>query len=362
MNIFKEKSLENRIAENQALRYHVTYPAKWNVKAGRGRTRTKPIRRTWRKLPLFFLFLVVLLLAGCSEGQEDKNKTAEDEGPFVYYIDKSETKIVPVKYTPTENTKDNLVKEFLEVLSTESDDITLKRAIPEGLRIKATFSDSGGLSLYFNAAYNNLTGITEVLTRACIIKTLCQIKGVDDIAFYVDGSPLYGTNGKPINFMKADDFIDGSGAENINVTIYYANAAGDGLVASNRTIIYTENIPPIEKAIIDQLLNGPEIPNEPVDPTMKKSLPAGTELLKVTTKDGICYVDFNEKFLDKVPGVNPEVVLYSVVNSLDELSTINKIQFTINGSPKKIFQDDIAFDGGFERNLDLLEEDRGERK
>lgn len=88
---------------------------------------------------------------------------------------------------------------------------------------------------------------------------------------------------------------------------------------------------------------------------MLKTIPDGTELLNVSTKDGICYVDFNEKFMDKMEGIKDEVVIYSVVNSLVELSTINKVQFTINGEIKKNYREGISFDGLFERNLDLVE-------
>lgn len=297
------------------------------------------------------LLSVSFMMAGCSKKDTTKDISTE-AGPFVYCIDQTETKIQGVKYLPQGTTKEELVAEYLEALETEPTDITLKRAIPEGLRAeKAVFSDSG-LSLYFNGAYNNLNGITEVLARACIIKTLCQIDGVEDVAFYVEGQPLKGPNESVIGFKNADDFIDDNSAENILVTVYFANEKGDGLVASNLQITYDGNIPPIEKAIIEALERGP------LEDNMQKCIPDGTELLKVTTKDGICYVDFNDNFLDKVPGVKPEVVLYSVVNSLDELSTINKVLFTIDGSSKKFFDENIPFDSLFERNLDLLDEDK----
>ncbi len=308
--------------------------------------------RIEKKITLTFLLLLfgVFVIGGCSVKQKDSSK--DEKGPFVYCIDQAETQIVKVKYTPTEKTKEKLVKEYLQALSTEPDDITLKRAIPDGTYVeKAVFSESG-LSLYFNSAYSNLTGVTEVLARACIIKTLCQIDGVDDVAFYVGGQPLNGLNGNPEGFKNSDDFIDGSSAEDVYITVYYANEKGDGLVPSNLKVSYDGNMQPIEKTIIGALISGP------VEANMKKSVPDGTQLLKVSTKDGICYVDFNEKFLNKVSGVKPEVVLYSVVNSLDELSTINKVQFTIDGSTKKTFQEDIPFDGLFERNLDLISGDK----
>ncbi|SHO51267.1 GerMN domain-containing protein [Anaerocolumna xylanovorans] len=318
----------------------------------RGLIHKRHKNRIEKSLALTFLVLLfgVLATGGCSERGKDSAKN--QNGPFVYCIDQAETKIVQVNYTPKSKTKEDLVKEYLEALSVEPDDITLKRAIPDGLYVeKAVFSESG-LSLKFNSAYNNLTGITEVLARACIIKTLCQIEGVDDVSFYVGGSPLTGLNGNPIGFKNEKDFIDGSSAEDVYITVYFANEKGNKLVPSDLKVSYDGNMQPIEKTIIGALMEGP------VEANMKKCIPDGTRLLKVTTKDGICYVDFNENFLNKVEGVKAEVVLYSVINSLDELSTVNKVQFTINGSTKKTFQEDIPFDGLFERNLDLIAGDK----
>ena len=77
----------------------------------------------------------------------------------------------------------------------------------------------------------------------------------------------------------------------------------------------------------------------------------GSNLL---VKDGVCYVDFNEKFLERREGISSEVAIYSVVNSLAELSGIYKVQFLINGEIKKTYQN-LDFSSSFERNLDIVE-------
>ena len=66
-------------------------------------------------------------------------------------------------------------------------------------------------------------------------------------------------------------------------------------------------------------------------------------------------MDFNDKFMTKIQGVEDEVVIYSVVNSLVELSGINKVKFSINGEVKKNYGDGIPFEGLFERNLEIVE-------
>jgi len=87
---------------------------------------------------------------------------------------------------------------------------------------------------------------------------------------------------------------------------------------------------------------------------MQPVIPKGTVLNKVTTRDGVCFVDFNEKFMEKRAGITAEVAIYSVVNSLTELSNVYKVQFLINGETKKTYQN-LDFSQPFERNLEIVE-------
>lgn len=308
-------------------------------------------------ISLTMFLLLAVLLGACSQKEETPdNKKSEDPEFLVYYIDKNETKIVGEPYEPVSKDKKELVKECFEALSIEPKDIALKTVKPQSLKVnEVTFNeDNDGLSVNFNSAYNNLSGISEVLFRACVVKTLCQIEGVDDVEFYVEGQPLKGLNDQPVSFMKADNFISDTSAENVYVTVYFANEKGNKLIATNLRIpMYDGNIS-VEKLILESLIAGPQnIKN--IDDKVQKTVPEGTKLLNASTIDGICYVDFNEKFLDKIQGIKNEVIIYSIVNSLVELSTINKVQFTINGEVKKSYQEDISLDKLYERNLELVE-------
>lgn len=298
-----------------------------------------------------FMFISMLILSGCQSRSENNIKDTKEDKNFVYYTDKSETKLVAKPFEPTGRTREAQIDEYMEALSTQPDDLALKESKPGNIAVeKYVLNDSKRLTIYFSSEYGNLTGIQEVLCRASIVKTLCQIKDIEDIEFYVAGQPLKGIGDKVVGAMKDTDFIDDSSAENVVVNIYFANEEGNKMVSSILKITSYDGNISIEKLILNQLIKGP------VEAEMKKTLPAGTELVKVRTKDGICYVDFNEKFLEKVDGVKPEVVIYSVVNSLVQLATVNKVQFTINGQSKKIYREDIPFDIAFERNLDLIEE------
>lgn len=319
--------------------------------------KTKQKNYKVNRIVLAVLLILAGLLGACSkkDGNPDM-KSTEVKEYFVYYIDKNETKIVGESYQPIAAGKEELVNEYITALGKAPKDIALKSAKPESVKVDdVTFNEeSGGLSIDFNSAYNTLTGISEVLFRACVVKTLNQIDGVDDVEFYIEGQPLTGLNDQPVSFMKAEDFIDDTSAENVYVTVYFANERGNKLVATNLKIPMYEGNISVEKLILDSLIDGPkDIKN--IDDKVQKTIPDGTKLLTVTTTDGICHVDFNEKFLDKIEGIKDDVIIYSVVDSLVELSTINKVQITINGEVKKTYREDISLDSMFERNLDLVE-------
>lgn len=306
-----------------------------------------------RSIILFVVIILLLtgLFTACSQKEtETKQVNETDNMKQIYYINRDETKIVGEKFNPVGTTSEELVKEYVGALDKEPKDSSLIQAKPETVKIeKYTFNQDGRLSLYFNSAYSTeLVDISEVLCRAAIVKTLSQIEGVESIEFYVDGQPLMDYNGKAIGLMTPKDFIDSTSAEDVFVKVYFSNPKGTKLMPSNLKITYDGNFS-IEQLIVERLIQGP------IEDKMIKTLPEGTVLNKISTKDGICYVDFNSKFLDTLPGINDEVVIYSIVNSLVELSTIHKVQFSINGDIKKNFGDGIAFDGFFERNLELVE-------
>ncbi len=301
---------------------------------------------------LAVLVLVCMgILGACGSNKIGQVKESDY---YLYCIDKDETKVVRENYTPEATGTENLIAEFVEALDKDPKNYTYRKAKPDTVVLKDyTYNGSGQLILNFETSYYDLVGIAEVLTRAAIVKNFCQLEGIDYVEFYVAGQPLRDKNEKPIGMMTAENFIDNTGGEtkykqNAKISLFFANEAGNKLVESNIIVTYNGTIP-MEQLIVEQLIAGP--PSDTKYPT----IPAGTKLVKATVKEGICYVEFNEKFLDKIEGITDEVAIYSVVNSLVEMPTINKVQFKINGELQKTYGESTKFDGMFERNLDVVE-------
>ncbi|HBI73225.1 MAG TPA: hypothetical protein DEG06_00520 [Lachnospiraceae bacterium] len=303
-----------------------------------------------KTMALQLLMLIMVLLTGCSDTKNPEQVDQSGETK-IYYIDSKTSEIVSENYSMTSDTTKQQVEELLSMLRQPPKTALYKNALPENVTVKKTsYSEDGRLTIHFDSNYSALTGIQEVLCRATIVKTLCQIKEVEYIEFYVNDQPLIDSNGAVVGLMTADDFIDSIESEtNYPVSLYFANKKGDGLIESTANINYN-GTGSIEELVIKQLINGP------TEIGMYPTIPEGTTLLNVTTKEGICYVDFNEKFLEKIPEITNETAIYSVVNSLMELPkrNISKVQFLINGEVVPTYREGFAFDGYFERNLSLI--------
>ena len=62
-------------------------------------------------------------------------------------------------------------------------------------------------------------------------------------------------------------------------------------------------------------------------------IPEGTRLLGISISDNICYVNLSQEFLNKIPGLTDEAVVYSVVNSLVEGTGAIQVQIAVAVSP-----------------------------
>lgn len=308
----------------------------------------------------FFFFFgllgICLILSACNE----TSNTVENDSEYsIYYINSGDTKIVNIPYTPIGTSTEALIEEYLEELQKDTNNVSYKKTIPDSITLKEyQMGEDNQLSLYFDAGYMSISKVSEVLMRAAVVKTLCQIEGINAVEFYVNGQPLMNTNEKPIGFMKAEEFIDNTGLENdylqdTTMTLFFADEKGKSLKEKSINVEF-DGSTPMEQLIIELLITGPDIIQGLSENELFPTIPENTVLLKATTKDGVCYVDFNEKFLDKIPGITNEVAIYSVVNSLVELPEVNKVKFWINGEEKKYYRDNIAFDQFFERNLDIV--------
>ena len=191
------------------------------------------------------------------------------------------------------------------------------------------------------------------MTRAAIVKTFTQIKGINYVSFQIEGKDLEDSMGKLVGAMYSDSFIYNEGAqinsfEEITLNLYFANKEGDGLLKTEKTIMYNTNVAK-ERVILEQLIAGSK------GTKGYSTINPDTKVLSVVVKDGVCYVNLNNTFQTMVYSVTPEVTIYSIVNSLCEISGIQKVQISIDGDTSIVYRDKMQLNATYERNLDLMD-------
>ena len=192
----------------------------------------------------------------------------------------------------------------------------------------------------------------EILDRAAIVRTFTQLDSVEYVSFQIDGAPLTDHYGNIVGNMSADTFINNVGNEintyeKVQLKLYFATKEGNRLSPVYRSVVYNSNIS-MERLAVEQIINGPN--TDIVFPSISKD----TKIKSVNVKDGVCYIDFDNGFLSPVDNVTAEAAIYSIVNTVTELPSINKVAFSVNGEDSFTFMD-FLISGQYERNLDIVD-------
>lgn len=312
------------------------------------------------KYAIFLLAVLALLLplAGC--GRKDKDEGRGENEYVIYYLNSSMTRLEPQDYTmppipqgETESETDWKISCLMEQLRSVPKNLDRQSAVPDKVGFERYKLEDTVLYLYFDNNYTVMNNTREILCRAALVKTLTQLKGVDYVAIYTAEQPLMDSTGVPVGAMAGTDFIDNisniNAYEKTDLTLYFANETGDKLVKEQRQVVHSVNTS-LEKLVVEQLVAGPDRPG------IKPTLPRDTKLLNVSVNGTVCYLNFDASFLSNSLDVKEYIPIYSIVNSLAAVSSVNKVQITVNGSQDVIFRDTIPLNQLFQRNLDYNED------
>ena len=294
--------------------------------------------------------VLMICLAGCGK-QQNQGTSVE-----ISYLNKSETQIVTEEHYLEGATTKEMIVEVLTLLCSVPENKELKATLSGGINIINYSLEGEQVTVSLGEKYKELSRTTEVLTRAALVRSLTEIPGVTYVMITVGGEPLTDLAGNALGIMTADMFVDNEGEqmnsyEKVTIRLYFANESGDSLIPINRELVHNIDVSNIsmEKLIVEQLVAGPA--NDESYPTINPQ----TKLLGVTVKDGICYVNLDSSFLTPVNNVTSDVTIYSIANSLVELSNVNKVQISIDGKKDIKFRDKYNLTTIFERNLQLVQ-------
>ena len=304
-----------------------------------------------KKYGIWLCIMFMLVLTACGKEQKATDETVYQ----IYEVNKEETKVASREITTTETDTEKLLGVLIEELEKTPEDTENRAAITESIQLQSSTVADESANLNFGGGYyaQSLTG--EILTRAAIVRTLTQIPDVNYVSFLVDGSALLNNQGAPVGVMTADQFIDNSGneintEEKVTLVLYFANENGDKLKTVTREVVYSSNIS-LDKLVMEQLITGVQ-DGEEAYPTINPA----TKVVSVTVSDGTCYVNLDKEFLTQIYKVDANVTIYSIVNSLVELSDVNRVQISINGETDLSYKESVPLATVFERNLELVEQ------
>lgn len=295
------------------------------------------------------LICLCVFLSGCGQGtMPDGNKT------YIYYVNSEGTGLEKEEYVFSGNNVEEQIDAVLEELRKETDSIDYKSAYPEYVHINGWELQESDLEIDFSDSYKRMDVTEELLLRAATVHTLEQIGGVDYVKFTVEGEELEDDEGEEVGYMNRDSFIENTGSSIHNfqeesLHLFFANEEGDKLTEEVVSVRYNSNMS-VEKLITEQLIKGPSV--EGAYPT----LPPETKILGVSVRDGICYVNFDEGFLNMDYKISPQVRIYSVVNSIVAGGETGQVQILVNGGTDVTYQGEVSLEKPLSRNLEIVEE------
>ena len=306
------------------------------------------------KNKLIYLLLgisFIFLISACGKKEEE---TLEKGEYYIYYLNSSGTELSKVKYEAQSAERDELIDELVTEMMNVPGDKEVVSALDDKVAYERHELREDVVYLYFDSNYSLMKPYKEILTRKAIANTLERVKGIKFIGIYVDEQPLVDISGEVVPLFSSGDFIDGitnvNAYQKVKLKLYFASESGESLVEEDRSLFYDINTP-LEKLVLEQLIQGPNSKNA------KATIPADTGIINTYIDENICYINFDDAFLKQNLGVREDVAIYSIVNSILEINTINKVKILVNGSSNVMYKDVLNLDTVFERNLDYLEKD-----
>ena len=119
------------------------------------------------------------------------------------------------------------------------------------------------------------------------------------------------------------------------VTLYYKNKNSNDLMPEVRLIDVKLLINEPYTSLINMLME------EPKNENLEKTIPKDTKINKIELISDILFIDFSKEFIENHPGGIDEEknTIYSIVNTVTELTEVNGVKILIENEENKAFKD-----------------------
>ena len=296
------------------------------------------------------VIIVATLVILLPDKQDDELKSKNID---LYYFNDTYTSIVAenrdIKY---ESSRD-LPELVLEALMSGPSDSKNKAIFPENTQLLSFDERFGDVVIDFSKEYMSVEDSKGYLATYAIVKSLCQVGGVDRVMVTVEGEEIIASDGTMIGYLSDDDIdlvSDTTTQDSKTLILFFADKDEDVLRKEHRVIKITDTMP-VEQYIVNELIKGTQ------SEKLRNIISTDTELISAQTTDGTCFVNFKSGFVEKNTGngKNEELIIYSIVNSLCEIDGVNSVQFLVDGKKIESFGS-IDISKFFECNAELGEQ------
>ena len=131
------------------------------------------------------------------------------------------------------------------------------------------------------------------------------------------------------------------------IVLYFKGNEAMKLEKEYRNVSMKRNAENMAKTVVEELLKGPT--NE----ELHSLIPVDTKLLNIESQENTVILDLSNEFIEKQEGEsNALLAIYSIVNSLTEITEIEQVKFLINGKEMERFNDYFEFDKPFVRSIE----------
>ncbi len=297
-----------------------------------------------------FILLLTFSLIACGREQKDQ----ENDDAFIYVYDLSDERygLEAHEYRMHSAGDDvsGCVGELLQRLIDGPEGDRKGSAIPGEITDVTYIIGAQTVNVDFEGDLTAVSQLGRLSCEAAVTKTLCGLDDVMAVSFSVNKAPLCDMKGEPVGLLTADSFTgEGAGmagdAQKTELHLFFADDSGQSLVEKAVTVTYDGNIP-MDRLVVENLIAGPRSTDSVA------TINPSTSIIYVATRDGICYVNLNREFRNKITNVSDEVMIYSLVNSLTWLENVNKVQILIDGD-RNVRIGDMDISKLFERNLEI---------
>ena len=203
----------------------------------------------------------------------------------------------------------------------------LVNPLPAGTFLRSWSVEDSVLSLDFDPALGQVSGIDLTIAAGCLARTFLPLTGANTLVLTAGGALLDNQTALRLSSQDLslrDDSLDRLLQE---LTVYYTNADRRYLIGQEVRVD-----PAAQESVPFQLLELLLSPTDSDD--LRSALPAGTRILSVTVEDGLCTVELNPAFENRrfYSQTGQQLSLMCMVNTLTALPQIDRVEFMVSGN------------------------------